>query len=189
MTGRFSGRGMMAFAGGTMAALLASRILPPIMAQAAGSARSSMGRDPFEGLIQDHRHFLDLLGQMEEAEDSGAFQRTQLLLRLKHALASHAMAEEDVVYPLLHDEAHSEDSARQLYAEHGEIKRHLYAMERLVSKDPAAWVDHAHALRLLIQDHARHEEEVDFPRLRQMLSEEELNRMAGHIQREKALLL
>jgi hypothetical protein len=41
----------------------------------------------------------------------------------------------------------------------------------------------------VIEAHARHEEEVDFPRLRQVLSKQAMRQLAGHVQREKALTL
>ena len=124
---------------------------------------------------------------MEQSPDSATFHRTQLLLRLKRALAAHAVAEEDIVYPLLHDDAKAVDDAKHLYSEHADIKIHLHALEQM-PKDAPEWAQRAGALKQLIEAHARHEE-VDFPRLREVLDEQAMRHLAGHVQREKALIL
>lgn len=187
-TGPLFGQSLAAFAGGAVAAVVASRLLPPLIAQAAGSARAAGGGDPLETLIADHRRFVGLLSEMEQSADTATFQRTQLLLRLKRRLAAHALAEEDIVYPLLHDEAQAVDDAKHLYSEHADIKIHLHALEQM-PKDGPEWARRASALKQLIEAHARHEEEVDFPRLRQVLSEQAMRQLAGHVYREKALIL
>ncbi|WP_237907041.1 hemerythrin domain-containing protein [Azospirillum brasilense] len=181
----WSTSGLIAFASGAAVAILASRLLPPVVAQAAGT---TMARDPFDALMDDHRHILTLLNAMERTHTGETFQRTQLLLRLKRRLAAHAMAEEDVVYPLLHDHAHQEADARHLYGEHADMKMHLYALEQMPKDDPA-WRRRVIALRQLIAEHVQQEEEVDFPKLRNALDQRETVRLSGHVQREKALLL
>src|SRR5688500_10946769 len=125
-TGWISMRGVAAFTGGAVAAVIASRILPPFLAQAAGTARAAAGRDPFDALAEDHRDIMDLLTAMEQSPANAVFDRTQRLLRLKRRLTAHAFAEEDVVYPLLSSQAHEIEHARQLYSEHAEMKMHLY---------------------------------------------------------------
>lgn len=187
--GHYSGRSVAAaFAGGAATALIASRLLPPVAAMATGSARLAAGDDPFESLLADHRRFLDLLTDMGQSASKESFRRTQLLLRLKRGLAAHAMAEEDVVYPLLHDAGEEEHDAKQLYSEHAEMKLLLYRLEE-TPKDAPAWAGHASALHRLIEEHARHEEEIDFPKLRAILDETETARLARNLHREKALVL
>lgn len=171
-----------------MAGAIGSRLLPPFIAKVTGSARIGADSDPFSVLIADHRIFESLLTEMEQSADNESLYRTQLFLRLKRRLAAHAMAEEDVVYPLLHDKAKAAEDAKHLYAEHADIKIHLYALETLPKNDPE-WVQRASALKALIVSHARHEEDVDFPKLRLILSQSEAIRLAGNVQREKALVL
>lgn len=184
-TGWFSARSMAAFAGGAMAGVIARRILPPFMAQATGTAT---GRDPFDALAQDHRAFLSLLREMEESPPDAVFDRTQHLLRLKRRLTAHALAEEDVIYPLLREQANEVEDTRRLYAEHADMKVHLHALEQMPKDDPR-WRDRVRELRMLIERHARQEEEVDFPKLRAMLDERAIARLAGKVQREKAFVL
>ena len=45
---RFSMRDVAAIAGGVAAGVFASRLLPPLIAQASGSVRNRLGEDPFE---------------------------------------------------------------------------------------------------------------------------------------------
>jgi hemerythrin superfamily protein len=182
-----SGHGIALFAGGAATAMIAARVLPPIVARAAGSARVAGGRDPFATLIADHRHFVTLLTEMERSPDTAKVHRTQLLLRLKRRMTAHALAEEDVVYPLLHDEAKAADDAKHLYSEHADMKIHLHALEQM-PKDDVEWTARVRELKQLIEAHARHEEEVDFPELRRVLGERETRRLAGNVQREKALV-
>ena len=135
-----------------------------------------------------NRIFSSLLGEMEQSSKGAVFHRTQLFLRLKRRLAAHALAEEDVVYPLLHDKAGAADDARHLYSEHAEVKIHMHALEEMAKDDPA-WVERVRALKTLIESHARNEEDVQFPKLREALDERARANLAGSVQREKAMVL
>ena len=105
-------RGLAAFAGGAAAAFFAARILPPFLAQASGTVRAAAGRDPFDMLANDHRIILALLEEMEHSPDNATFSRMQKLLTVKRRLSAHALAEEDVIYPMLHDTAGAVSDAR-----------------------------------------------------------------------------
>jgi hemerythrin superfamily protein len=186
--GLLSVPGMAMFATGAATALIAARILPPFLGQATGAAWAASGRDPFEGLIADHRHFVALLTEMEQSPEDARFHRTQLLLRLKRRLTGHALAEENIVYPTLHDDAKAADDAKHLYGEHADIKIHMHALEQM-PKDHPDWVERVRALKQLLEGHARHEEEVDFPELRRVLDETAMRQLSAHVHREKAMVL
>jgi iron-sulfur cluster repair protein YtfE (RIC family) len=175
-------------AGGALIALVGSRLLPPLVAQARGAARTRSGGDPLGSLVDDHRAILSHLDAMVESADSEAFHRTQHLLRLKRRLAAHAMAEEDIVYPALREHLETVDDATHLYEEHAEMKVLLYKLEQTPKSDEQ-WHLHATELRTLIQRHVRQEEEVDFPKLRATLDKAMSAELASKIAREKALLL
>src|SRR5436309_14150687 len=98
-----SARDIKLLVGGLAAGVIGSRLLPPLFAMARGAATSASG-DPFEKLEDDHRMILSTLAAMENVEGSGNIaKRSGLFLVLKRKLAKHALAEEDVVYPLLVD--------------------------------------------------------------------------------------
>jgi hemerythrin superfamily protein len=103
-------------------------------------------------------------------------------------LTAHALAEEDIIYPMLRDDAHREDMASQLYREHAEMKVHLFELEHR-DKSDSRWIGKLRELRGIIADHARQEEESEFPRLRSALGGNAKSRLMGEIGREKALLL
>ncbi len=177
-----------AAAGGLAVGVIASRLLPPLMAQASGSARARVGRDPFDLLIRDHRHISSLLKEMARVPEGSHPRRLKLYLQLKRTLAKHAMAEEDVVYPLLHGPVGEPEHSKHLYDEHADIKIHLYELEQLLKKN-ANWSERVQMLSDLIEGHVRDEEEVQFPKMRQFLDQRHTRQVTGEIHREEALVL
>jgi hemerythrin superfamily protein len=175
------------FAGGAVAGVVAARCLSPWLGQALGLARSAVGGDPFDALARDHRTVLKALDALAETPDDAVLRRAKMLLMIKHALTAHALAEEDVIYPLLHDRADAAEEAEKLYADHAEIKRLLHALEE-TPKGDAGWSGKVRELRDLIAVHARQEEDVEFPRLRKLLGESGVTRLSGQVQREKAMV-
>jgi iron-sulfur cluster repair protein YtfE (RIC family) len=178
---------MAAAATGVAAGVLGSRLLPPLVANLTGSVRTSFGADPFERLVRDHRQIERRLDDMLRASEQPVSRRLPLFLALKRSLGKHALAEEDVVYPILHEEA-GVASAQQLYAEHAEMKVHLYELEQALMTD-AGWTEHVTMLRTLIGRHIREEEDVHFPKLQAMMDKGRRRMVAGQIRREEALIL
>src|SRR5688572_19892829 len=109
-------------AGGVVVGAIASRFLPPLLATISGSVRARLGQDPFKLLEQDHRSILALLETLRTSSDDSFASRMAAFLAFKRKLAKHSMAEEDVIYPLLHEHAHAEHEAKRLYSEHAEMK-------------------------------------------------------------------
>ena len=175
-----------ALAGGLAVGVLGSQLLPPMVAAATGAVRARFG-DPFERLRQDHREILNTLDRMLQARDGDLRRRNALLFSLKRTLAKHALAEEDVVYPVLHGPAGAADAARNLYAEHAEMKIHLYALEQALA-NAASWGVQLPALRQLIAKHIQAEEDVEFPRLASAMDERATRTAACRIHREEAMI-
>ncbi len=186
----FSARNATALtAGGVLLGVLGSRLLPPLVGIVTGRVRARMGQDPFELLKQDHRSIRETLNAMAALdENSSLARRTARLLQLKRLLSKHATAEEDVVYPILHDQAGAKDAAMNLYNEHAEMKMHLYHLEAAL-KSGSGWADHVKQLRDLINKHVEEEEGTEFPRLRNMMDEKKQRAVAGQIHREEAMVL
>ena len=181
---------LLAFGAGALLALAASRLAPPAAARAIGATRAYAGADPFDLLARDHRLVLGLLTLIERTDDSARVRRAALLFQVKRMLTAHALAEEDVVYPMLYDEAERKQMANRLYREHATLKIRLYELEHMDKGDPA-WIEKLRELRKLIEDHARDEEENEFPALRAAIGEdrERMARVFGDVQREKSLAL
>lgn len=172
--------------GGLALGLVVNKMIP-LFASAGGALRSRAGEDPFQKLLDDHRLIQDTLEEMEHSGNRSIAWRAKQFLTLKTVLGKHAMAEEDVVYPLLHDRANAAEEAKHLYDEHADIKIHMYELETLL-KANADWTSVVRSLRQIIDDHIEDEEQVEFPRLRQVLDERNTRKLAGQIRREEALV-
>ena len=186
--GWLSARTAISFGAGALLMLTASRIAPPFAGRAIGSLRSMAGTDPFEALAQDHRKVLALLEQIEATDKSATMRRGAMLFQVKRMLTAHALAEEDIVYPMLHDDAHRAEEAKKLYREHADIKVRLFELEHKAKDDPS-WIEGIRELRRILAEHAREEEQVEFPKLRAALDERRKSNLLGEVHREKSMIL
>lgn len=182
------GRDIGMLAGGIAAGILGSRLLPPVVATIAGSTRTRAGSDPFDQLISDHRQITSLLDQMVEVATDCTARRARLFMMLKRKLAKHAMAEEDVVYPIVHNDSASGDERKHLYDEHADMKILLYQIENQL-KEREDWKGSVQPLRDLIRRHIDEEEKTIFPELRREVSKNMLPKLSAQISREEALVL
>jgi hemerythrin superfamily protein len=182
------GRSLSAFAAGAALSFAASRLMPPMAGRVAGMARVAAGGDPFEALARDHRTVLGMMDTLLQSDGQARMRRTAGLMQIKRALTAHALAEEDVVYPMLREEVGAVEASDRLYREHAELKVHLFKLEHL-PKDDSRWEQEMRALRDLVARHAADEENTEFPRLRQRLSHENIMELSGDVSREKQFVL
>ncbi len=131
---------------------------------------------------------LATLDQMLAAPADSVAKRASLFLALKRKLAKHALAEEDVVYPLLHNQGQDADASKELYDEHADMKILLFELEELL-KSGEDWSRQVRTLRDLIQEHVNEEEQVVFPKLKQIFDENRTAKISSQISREEALIL
>ncbi len=181
-------RSLTAFAAGAALSAFASRVVPPLAGRAIGRARVASGGDPFDALARDHQRVLGMMDMMLQSDDSATVRRTAGLLQVKRSLTAHALAEEDIVYPLLREEVGAVEAADRLYREHAELKIHLFRLEHMPKNDKA-WREELRDLRELIARHAGDEENEQFPRLREKLSQERIAQLSGDVEREKQMVL
>ncbi len=175
------------FALGALAGMVLGRVGAPVAAKGIGIARTvAGGSDVFEELIADHKRVLGALEQAERAEGAA---RMPLFLLIKRELTKHAVAEEDVIYPLVADKNNDEQAAKQLYEEHGEVKTLLAEIEEaLETSDGLQYRDRIRMLRDAVRDHTQKEETQIFPRLREVLDDKKRAIVTGKVDREKAML-
>jgi hemerythrin superfamily protein len=185
---RNSSRDIAVLIAGIAAGVLGSRLLPPLVAAAAGSARARKSGDPFDMLVADHRALESLLADMAETDASSTARRASLFMMLKRKLGKHALAEEDVVYPILHNDAEDFSESRDLYDEHADMKILLFTIEERL-KAGADWSEEVRNLRALIESHIVEEEQIVFPKLRERMDQSRKNSVSGQISREEALIL
>ncbi len=173
---------------GVAGGALLGRFLPVLFANASGLAQGAAERDPFAGLIQQHRTLLLMLDKMEHLPATNWAKRKFLFLDFKRTIGKHAMAEEDIIYPLLKTQAERHEATQKLYREHASMKIHLFELERSIHQDQQ-WRDAVRALRSEIEPHAREEEETEFPKLRELLDRAGTAQLSRKIQQEEALIV
>jgi hemerythrin superfamily protein len=173
---------------GAAGGMLLGRLLPTLIANASGIIRGAAGKDPFGGLVRQHRTLLSLLTQMENVPRESRAKRMSLFLLFKRTLAKHALAEEDIIYPLLQDDAKRVEEAEKLYREHARMKVLLFELERSVNDDET-WPARVRDLRNEIEPHARQEEEVEFPKLRGLMDKKGNIELARKIHQEESLIV
>lgn len=155
---------------GAVAGGAALGVLAMLGRKAAVQAPTVIAGDWMDGLIAEHQAVLKLFDGLEATDDKAAGRRTMLLMQIKHALAKHAIEEENVIYPALR-EAGKVEEADELNREHGYVKQYLYELENMPNTGPA-FLEKVRQFRADLEDHMREEENVLFPALRAELPEE-----------------
>lgn len=155
---------------GAATAGVALGVLAMIARKAAVQAPTYMAGDWDEALAAEHKAVLKLFDALEATEPEATTKRTILLTQMKHALAKHALEEENTIYPALR-EAGEVAGADELNAEHGYVKQYLYELENMPNNGDA-FLDKVRKFRTDIEDHMREEEQELFPKLKAKLSPE-----------------
>lgn len=109
-------------------------------------------------------------------------------MMLKRKLAKHALAEEDVVYPLVRNDSANGDERLHLYDEHADMKILLHQTGEMLNQGDG-WNGTVGMLRSLIREHAEQEEKTIFPELRREVKRVQWPKLSGQISREEALIL
>lgn len=164
-----TGSGNLATMAGVALGGAALGILAMIGRKVAVQAPTALAGDWDQALAAEHQATLALFDALEATEDHNTTKRSILLTQLKHALAKHALEEENVIYPALR-EAGEVAGADELNAEHGYVKQYLYDLANMAKDDPA-FLATVRKFRTDIEAHMREEEDELFPRLKQALDE------------------
>ncbi|SFS04036.1 hemerythrin domain-containing protein [Sphingomonas jatrophae] len=135
-----------------------------------------------EALATEHKMTLAIFDTLEKTTEQQTAKRGFLLMQLKHALAKHAMQEENAVYAALRD-AGDRETADKLNGDHGYVKQYLYDLDMMPRSDPA-WLPKAREFRALIERHAGEEEREVFPALKAKLTEEQNKALTAVMNKE-----
>ena len=141
-------------------------------------------RNVIDVLTEDHREVEQMFAELETLRgatgESEQTRRQELVDRVIHELARHAVAEEALVYPAVKDRV-SEEEAERAKEEHAEAERTL---KRLDDTDPDApeFDEVLVTLMAEIRDHVAEEEGEMFPHMRQVFSEQELVELGGKVE-------
>ncbi|HBB30553.1 MAG TPA: DNA nickase [Cyanobacteria bacterium UBA8803] len=132
-------------------------------------------------LIQtEHRKVDTLFMEIEQAKDPQKIQ--EFFGQLYKDLSAHAEAEQEVVYPALRN---FYPETQELYDEHSEVKQML---EQMKSMNPGTseFKSQVEQLKKAVQDHVREEENDALPKLRQNMSEQQMEQISSQFKEAKS---
>jgi hemerythrin superfamily protein len=136
--------------------------------------------DALELLESQHDDVESLIEEIEETDDPDT--KAQLFAELADNIAAHGKIEEKIFYPAVMSEETSE-LLHESTEEHLSVKRVLADMVELDCEDPQ-WDAKLSVVKEQIRHHARDEEEGElFPKVRKMMSKDELQALAGEMTR------
>jgi hemerythrin superfamily protein len=155
---------------GAGAAGIAIGVLAMLGRKAAVQAPTVLAGRWDQALKAEHAATLKLFDALEATEARNTTKRSVLLAQMKHALAKHALQEENAIYPALRD-AGMIEAADELNKEHGYVKQFLYELETMPNDSPK-FLETVRRFRQEIEEHMREEENELFPQLAAKLGEE-----------------
>jgi hemerythrin superfamily protein len=136
-------------------------------------------------LKAQHNFIEDMFDEVLHASDPKA--REKPFIELRQLLAVHETAEEMVVHPRVRREAEAGDGIvdARLQEEH-EAKELLSQIEKL-DITSQQFIDELTKLRDAVLDHARHEEDDEFPVLERKVDSDDLKRMGSAVRAAEAI--
>jgi hemerythrin superfamily protein len=146
-------------------------------------------RDVIEILSTDHREvealFTELETLMQTRSGSDDELRKDLVDQVTIELVRHAVAEEVAVYPVVKDKV-SADEAERAKREHAEAEE---TMKRLENLDPNDDTFDGELRKLMseIRTHVAEEEGEMFPRMREVMTEQELIDLGARVEMIKKM--
>jgi len=146
-------------------------------------------QDVIDILTQDHREVeamfseLEALMQTPSGTDDG--RRKDLVDQITIELVRHSVAEEVAVYPKVKEKV-SEEEAERAKREHAEAEETMKRLEGLDSND-AAFEEQIRRLMSEIRQHVAEEEGEMFPRMREVLTPEELTDLGKRVEAIKKM--
>lgn len=161
--------------------------LPPSKPEAvlpADAQESSTGQaNVFDFLKEDHEKLNVLFRELQHSEDPQ--QLKQFFDELYSELTSHAIAEEEALYPVARRLSDSSGQAEQSYVEHAEAKQLLEEIRLL---DPAsdAFNGKVRDLQGAIEQHVLEEEGMLFAKMNLNLSEQDLIQLMTQVAQVKS---
>jgi hemerythrin superfamily protein len=155
---------------GAAAAGVAVGVAAMIGRKVAVQAPTALAGEWDAALAAEHAAVAKLFDALEETTSKNATKRSMLLAQLKHALAKHALQEENTIYPALRDAGQTE-AADGLNKDHGYVKQYLYELTNC-PKESEAFLSILRRFREDLDRHVREEEDTLFPALKAQLSVE-----------------
>ena len=142
----------------------------------------------FQLLKEDHKKVDGLFKQLEPTTERAEKTRTELFAKLKEELDVHARIEETIFYPAIKQAAETREIVLEGFEEHHVVKMILKELDE-VPVDTEQWTAKLKVLQENVEHHVEEEEGEMFQKARQVLTEEQINRLGAQMEEEKKRLL
>jgi len=141
----------------------------------------------FQLLKEDHQKVSGIFQQIEPTTERAEKTRTELFAQLKQELDIHARIEETIFYPSIKRAAETREIVLEGFEEHHVIKMLLKELEAM-PVDTEEWAAKIKVLKDNVEHHVEEEEGEMFQKARDVLSEDEINRLGGQMEEMKKQL-
>ncbi len=138
--------------------------------------------DIFELIKADHRKVEKIFSELQSTNSSKKLD--QGFKQLYQELNLHAQVEELTFYPSIRNYEGTEELLEEAEEEHTEVKVMLEQMKSIDSSS-AEFKEKISQLKEAVQHHVQEEENEVFPKVRQMMNEEELKQLVTEFQEAK----
>jgi hemerythrin-like domain-containing protein len=140
--------------------------------------------DGIQLLIDEHRQVQEMLKELGKTDEKDARERRAVFDRLKAALTSHEVIEEEIFYPALREHPRAKDLVLESYVEHDVVDRLMGELDR-TKPDDEMWGAKCQVMTENLEHHIQEEETELFKKARQAFDEDELERLGRDMQRRK----
>ena len=138
----------------------------------------------FQLLKEDHQKVDSLFQQLEPTTERAEKTRTELFGKLKEELDIHTKIEESIFYPSIKQAAETREIVLEGFEEHHVVKLLLKELEDL-PVDTEQWTAKLKVLQENVEHHVEEEEGEMFQSARQVLSEDEIDRLGARMEEMK----
>ena len=141
----------------------------------------------FQLLKEDHQKVDSIFQQLEPTTERAEKTRTELFAKLRDELDIHTRVEESVFYPAIKQAAETREMVFEGLEEHHVVKLLLKELESL-PVDTEQWTAKLKVLKENVEHHVEEEEQEMFQKARQVLSEDEIDRLGAQMEEMKKQL-
>ena len=144
-------------------------------------------RDGIQVLKDEHRRMIELFQQIEETPVTNGDRRKAVFEQVSTALSVHAIAEEQLLYPLARRSLpNGEQLVEHALDEHQEVKETLARLEKM-SGDNLDFESEIKTLVASVREHIQEEEGELFPLLQQHIDQDALDSLGMQLQAAEAM--
>jgi hemerythrin superfamily protein len=149
-----------------------------------------MNQNAIEILKSDHETVRQLLSKLPEKSANAAKTRQQLFEKLEKELIIHTKLEEEIFYPAFREAGKKQDEAMFYEAKEEHRAVDSLVLPDLEKTDPSGpeFSGRVKVLRELVEHHLDEEEHDLFPRVNELLSDDQLNELGAQMKEMKRSL-